>query len=41
MLEERLKELDVLETRLKIHIGLMSAIQANDKCECRMSNCVT
>lgn len=34
MLEERLQALDVVETRLKIHIGLMTAIQASDKCEC-------
>lgn len=34
ILEERLRELDVVETRLKIHIGLMTAIQASDKCEC-------
>lgn len=31
MLEERLRALDVVETRLKIHIGLMTAIQASDK----------
>lgn len=34
MLDDRLQALDVVETRLKIHIGLMTAIQASDKCEC-------
>lgn len=34
LLEERLREVDLLEARLKIHIKLLSGIQANSKCEC-------